>query len=747
MAKTLARSSSAPPLTAQLTASTLVVAALTILFLFAFGLWASARVDDNSIRRQETFVSKWVTEQLKVVPEEQRVITIWDDAVVKARERDQLWLEENVGVWNFDFFGHDRAYVVAANGETIYAMEHGATVSPRPLAEAAPVALPFVELARSEMAILNAGLEDSAAEIAEIAIVDFVQLPEGVAVASVVPIVTSSDRLTQRAGTEFLHIAFQLVDRVLLARLADRYDLSGVEIANDHRAEEDPAGVPILSSAGVELAHIEWMPYRPGADLANEFGPVLGIACVLGIGGVLVLLFRLRRSSTELHASEAQAQFLAFHDSLTGLPNRALFEDRLERAVVAHRRTSALVALHYVDLDRFKNINDSLGHGAGDELVRQVARRLQSVVREADTVARIGGDEFAIIQADLSGDQDAEVMAKRVVELLREEFDLGGEPAHVSASVGIVLSYGPSTSSPEMMRKADIALYEAKNKGRSRFIMFAGDMDDIVRRRRQIEGDLRSALERGTELSVAYQPLFAVDGRSILGAEALVRWTHPVHGNLPPDLFISIAEERGLIEPLGEFVLRQACMTAMGADIPWVAVNVSPIQFRNVRFAQKVFSILADTGLPAHRLQLEITEGALLDQGGQVQSTLSELRAAGIKVALDDFGTGYSSMNYLRRYGVDKLKIDRSFVHQLGLSSDADAIVRAMVTLARSMHIHVTAEGVETHEQFSQLAAIGCNEFQGFLLSKPITASELRTRIRALPENEGQPALPRSAQG
>jgi diguanylate cyclase (GGDEF)-like protein len=739
MATTLARPSS-PPLTVQLTVTTLAVVGLILVCVFAFGFWATTRVDGTSIEKQAEFIAKWVAEQLTVVPEEQRIITIWDDTVVKAREADQLWLEENVGVWNYDFFGHDRVYVVSAGGETIYAMEHGATVPPRPLAEAAPIVLPLVERARSEMAALSAGLDESTSVISDLEVADFVILPEGVAIASVVPIVPATDRLAQATGTEFLHIALQLVDEALLTRLAGRYDLSEVEIVDDHLAASDFVAVPVNDLAGTELAHIQWQPYRPGTDLALEFGPILVLASVVGIGIVLMLLLRLRRSTTELHASEAQAQFLAFHDSLTGLPNRALFEDRLERAVVAHRRTSAIVALHYIDIDRFKNINDTLGHGAGDELVRQVAMRLQSVTRESDTVARIGGDEFAIIQTELRSDQDAEAMAKRVVEVLGQEFDLGGEPAHVSGSVGIVLSYGPSTSSHEMMRKADIALYEAKNKGRSRHIIFAGDMDDIVRRRRQIEGDLRAALEKRDELSVAYQPLFGADGKSILGAEALVRWTHPIHGSLPPDLFISIAEERGLIEPLGEFVLRQACIVAIEADLPWIAVNVSPIQFRNVRFAQKVFSILSDTGLAPDRLQLEITEGALLDQAATVQTTLSQLRTAGIKVALDDFGTGYSSMNYLRRYGVDKLKIDRSFIQQLGASQEADAIVRAMVALARSMHLQVTAEGVETRDQFDHLVAIGVHEFQGFLMSRPMPPGELMRRTE-----EGRPS-PRVAE-
>jgi EAL domain-containing protein (putative c-di-GMP-specific phosphodiesterase class I) len=276
-----------------------------------------------------------------------------------------------------------------------------------------------------------------------------------------------------------------------------------------------------------------------------------------------------------------------------------------------------------------------------------------------------------------------------------------------------------------MLRKADIALYEAKSQGRARYRLFVGDMDDVVRQRRAIERDLRAALSGGRQIGAVYQPLFANGGTKIVGAEALARWDHPVHGTLSPQLFIGIAEERGLIEQLGEHILRQACAFAAKADLPWVAVNVSPIQFRNDRLVERVMAILQETGLPPDRLQLEITEGVLIENQEMANRTIAAFRAQGVRIALDDFGTGYSSMSYLRRYGVDKLKIDRSFIRELGVSADADAIVRAMVSLGRALHMQVTAEGVETVDQRDHLTAIGCHELQGFLLSRPLAGEQL----------------------
>jgi diguanylate cyclase (GGDEF)-like protein/PAS domain S-box-containing protein len=438
--------------------------------------------------------------------------------------------------------------------------------------------------------------------------------------------------------------------------------------------------------------------------LRNPEGQIIGLVCSA-------------RDITERRRTEAHIHFLAYHDSLTGLPNRAQFERDL--AGLAGRAAEGVPAtLVLIDLDRFKHINDTLGHVAGDDLLRQLANRLFQLVGPAGTLARVGGDEFAIL---LSGPAAgaAESMCRAIQLQFGRPFRLFDDPAFITASFGIA-PWQPGSDAFRMLREADIALYEAKARGRSRWEVFAPPMAETVEEKRRIEQDLRRALDVGGELMLEYQPIFAADGRAVAGAEALVRWEHPERGRLAPDIFIGVAEERGLIEKLGEWVLEEACRMLARTTIPWVAVNVSPVELKSRRFVDRVIEQLQQLGIDPTRLQLEITEGVLLDTSEATEAGLTRLRAAGIRLALDDFGTGYSSLNYLRRYNVDKLKIDRSFVGQLGESTDAEVIVRTIIDLARSLNMKVTAEGVATERQRDYLMALGCHELQGYLLSQPL---------------------------
>jgi EAL domain-containing protein (putative c-di-GMP-specific phosphodiesterase class I) len=338
-------------------------------------------------------------------------------------------------------------------------------------------------------------------------------------------------------------------------------------------------------------------------------------------------------------------------------------------------------------------------------------------------VARLGGDEFAIL---LSGPaaRATETIAQSILVQLGRPFQLFGDPAFIGASVGIA-PWRPGAGSEELLREADIALYEAKAHGGAHWQVFANAMSEGLEEQRAIEQDLRQALMAGDQLRLVYQPIFAADGRTVLGAEALVRWLHPERGLLSPELFISVAEERGLIEEIGQWVFEEACRTLAATAVPWLAVNVSPVELRKARFFKRLLAGMAQRGIDPHRLQLEITEGVLLDTTEATERGLQELRAAGIRLALDDFGTGYSSLNYLRRYNVDKLKIDRSFVQQLGQSADAEVIVRTIIDLARSMDMKVTAEGVSSERQRHYLVAKGCHELQGYLLARPLPIEAL----------------------
>ena len=424
---------------------------------------------------------------------------------------------------------------------------------------------------------------------------------------------------------------------------------------------------------------------------------------------------------TERQQAEAKIAHMAHHDALTGLPNRVLFQKRLAQAIARGRRGEACAVL-CLDLDHFKAVNDTLGHPVGDALLRAVTRRLKATVRETDTVARLGGDEFAVVQSKVDVPQDTTVLATRLIEALSAPYDVEGHQVVIGTSIGIALVPADGDDANHVLKCADLALYRAKSDGRSRYRYFEQGMDALMQARRVLEMDLRKALIAG-EFEIYYQPLMTLQSRRICGFEALLRWNHPERGLVPPAEFIPLAEEIGLIVPIGEWVLRRACADAMSwsEDIK-VAVNLSPVQFGNRNLVAEVAAALRLSGLPPHRLELEITETVMLEDTEGTLGTLHALRDLGVSIAMDDFGTGYSSLSYLRRFPFDKVKIDRSFIEGLGQGGDCDAIVRAVTELCRQLGMSTTAEGVETEDQLSLLRDGLCTEAQGYLFSRPLPA-------------------------
>lgn len=424
---------------------------------------------------------------------------------------------------------------------------------------------------------------------------------------------------------------------------------------------------------------------------------------------------------TERRRAESQIIHMAHHDALTGLSNRALLRERLEVAL-AHCSQSPL-AVFCLDLDHFKEVNDTMGHPTGDALLQIVANRLDNCVGETDTVARLGGDEFAVV-AQLS-ESDAGALARRFIEDLSQPYDLNGHRIAIGISIGIALAPKDGVGADALFKNADLALYRAKAERRNTYLFFEPEMGAAAIERHKLDHDLRRALAAG-EFELYYQPICTVDTRRKVGVEALVRWRHPLYGLMSPDKFIPLAEETGLINSLGEFVLRQACADA--AKWPShikVAVNLSAIQFQDPELAPHVAAILAESGLLSRRLELEITESVLLQNSDKHIDTLSKLHALGVSIALDDFGTGYSSLSYLRIFPFDKIKIDRSFVKEMAQMETSAAIVCAVANLGRSLDIITTAEGVETEEQLELLRAAGCTQAQGYLFGRPVPVADV----------------------
>jgi diguanylate cyclase (GGDEF)-like protein/PAS domain S-box-containing protein len=447
------------------------------------------------------------------------------------------------------------------------------------------------------------------------------------------------------------------------------------------------------------------------------------------IGAVIVF-----HDVSAARAMSIQMTHSAQHDLLTGLPNRLLLNDRINQSIAVARRKRKHVAVIFLDLDRLKYINDSLGHAIGDELLRSVSKRLLASVRSSDTVSRQGGDEFVILLSELARPEDAATSAQKLLHSLSAPHLLGGQDLHIDGSIGISVYPADGSDAEMLIKSADTAMHHAKERGRNNFQFFKTDMNLKAVERQSLEGSLRCALER-EEFLLNYQAKVNLETGEITGVEALIRWQQPNRGLVPPAQFVPVAEDCGLILPIGRWVLREACRQARAwqdAGLPplVIAVNVSAVEFRDKDFVEGVRTILSETGLPARYLELELTEGVLMEDAESSASVLQELKAMGVHLAVDDFGTGYSSLSYLRKFPIDTLKIDKSFIHQNSTNTDQSTIVSAVIAMGRSLKLRVVAEGVETLEQLMVLQGLHCDEAQGFYFSRPVAAAQFANLLQ-----------------
>ena len=704
---------------------------ITAAAVLGFVFWSTANIDQRSLERQRSMVSQVIEARRQGIQHDLESVAIWDSAVLNAGLMFNFnWVDINLGRWMHDFFGHDRSAVLDAANAPLYVMENGMSVEPAAFARMAASVMPIVERVRA----VQAQSPGPGEPVQPAAASDFTLVEGKPAIVSAMTIVSDSGALVQAAGAEPIIVAVLFLDDVVANQLNREYLFEAGRFSLVESHDPNRAVHPILSAAGRFIAFFEWERDRPGLLMLRQTGPALVAGFVIAAILVFLLLRQLRRSSLALEAGRRLAEHQAAHDKLTGLPNRMSFDNHLACVLTDRPSPSVHIALLMLDLDRFKQVNDTLGHQAGDELICAVGERIRAVIGPDVMLSRLGGDEFGILAVDQDQPLDVMEVSARIIETIGQPFTLNHFKAHVGASIGIVIAHGGGVEPTELVRKADIALYEAKAGGRNRAVVYEEHMNELLQLQHTIEGELREALRRDDQLSVVFQPLVDQQSRKVIGAEALARWHHPKYGQISPARFIPVAENTGLIEALGDFVLRRAC--ELGATAPGrsIAVNISPTQLRNPRFAHLVFDILHETGMRPLDLELEITESILLDDEHISSQNLRTFRTAGVHIALDDFGTGYSSLSYLKRYPVDRIKIDRSFVSQLADGHVSVAITQAIVTLAHAMDIEVTGEGVETEGQANILGKLGCNTLQGFLFSGGVSPARI-TEIFADPAN------------
>lgn len=691
-----------------------------VILLAGFALTVATRHADARERQYEqTLVGNGLRQRAKEVQTALNPYVIWDEAVIKLDNQfDREWASQNIGASLGGALGYRIVFILDANDAPIYGHVDGKDVASEAYGRYAEQTARLVTEVRH--------IEADPRQVAALRAVhkSRVEVIGGEPVLMTVSLIRPDLKAKARGQHAPLLVTGVPVANSVVKAFSDRFLLQNASIAvvDQSHFKTDTAQVQLSRISDGRRVVLRWTPRKPGEELLRSATPMLGTALVAAVIGAFLLFRITRRAAKKLLLSEAEAKHLALHDPLTGLANRTLFTDRLVHAHALLRRKPGHLGVLCIDLDRFKEVNDTYGHDAGDQLIREVARRLKGICRETDTICRLGGDEFAIIQPDTTP-SGAATLAQRVVDGLSGEVDLTIGRAQLSCSVGVAVVSDGDQGQAELLRQADVALYRAKEAGRGRFAFFEPEMDAALRLRKGLERDLRNALDTDA-LKVAYQPLMDAKG-VMVGVEALARWTHPERGEIAPAIFIPLAESCGLIGAVGSAVFRRACYDSLRWSGLEVSVNVSAIQLSAPGFVDEMVAVLAETGARADVFMLEITETALLKDSDGVHEALRRLKRLGFRLALDDFGTGYASLAYLRRHPIDKLKIDRSFVGSLPGNGESLAVAKAIVSLARSLGLKTTAEGVETQGQLDCLIKLGCAEFQGFLLGRPMSADAI----------------------
>ena len=731
----------------------LVGLGLLLVAVVAYAGWSS---NVKAVERERQLVENALDQSVSRVLDQQKAIAWWDDAVINAQSRPLAvdWLEENVGVYFFETYGHDEVIIVDAENRPIYANVGGALSDPAAayanhqavfdqiITEARTGASgelrrrdrAFVESQGNYSALLGASFGRWAGHIMRVD-----GEPAVVAALSIVPNIDAS--LVQ--GEPHLMLSVVRIDAAFMAEVGGSLLIDDLALSTTPSRDGGVNAEVFRADDGAEMGYLSWTPRRPGRTLLLFILPLVA----LGVAGAglftLLMVQRLKRATVDLADREELSRHQALHDSLSGLPNRHHFVERLQESLdgLVQSRNNGRIVVAYIDVDRFKDVNDTMGHAAGDTLIMGVAERLRSVLAPEDFLARFGGDEFAVMHR--STDLDAvQHLCERLRAAFEAPFDVYGQHIRMTASIGVATAPEHGFSPQELMRHADIALYQGKNQGRDRAMVFCAEMAAEVEQRREVELELQAALD-AEELYLHYQPVVSCTQNRVAGVEALLRWTHATKGPISPAVFVPIAEEAGLMPALGAYVLERAFAEAKRWPDLEISINLSPVQFRHVELVELLEQLIVKHNVEPSRIVLEVTEGVLMESTDRNRQILEAIRALGFKIALDDFGTGYSSLRYLSDFRFDKIKIDRAFVTGINERKRAMTIIQSVVTLGRGLGMGIVAEGVETDAEASVMRLLGVSELQGFWFSAAVPADEIDALVAgfsASPADQREPA-------
>jgi diguanylate cyclase (GGDEF)-like protein len=710
------------------------------MLLLAIIVYAGTAANKSATDRERTLLQNALNRGIARALNEQKSVAWWDDSVTKITDTniDLTFTDSNFGVFLTETYGQDEVYILNGENKPLYAFTGGARAEPSAYEHRAKSFAPVVDEVRSgNHANLKSHPDAFGEEQRDYnvlgAVLDvakwaghILSIDDKLAVVAAITIVPNQD-MTLLKGNPNILVTVTYIDDAYVAAMGRSLLLDNLTISPQQKQLGSTVSEPFEGDDGTHAGYLSWTTQQPGRVLLSIILPMVAIGVIAVAFLAAGMLRRLKKSSDELADRELQSRHDARHDALSGLPNRMHFADEL-RNTLNGLAADTYVLVAYVDIDRFKDVNDTLGHHAGDELIKAVARRLASMMRAENMLARYGGDEFAIYWVS-HGSSSANALADRIKSAFASRFKVEGQSLRVTASAGIAIASGEGATAEDLLRQADIALYEAKLQGRDRAVVFSADMANRVEERLAIENDLRSAID-ADQLRLNYQPIISCETGEIYGVEALLRWRHPDRGEMSPGAFIPIAEQSGLMPALGEWVLRRAMKDAALWPNLQISVNLSPVQFRQDGLEALLQRLVREYGVDPHQFVLEITEGVLMESNDRTSRTLDALHAMGFKTALDDFGTGYSSLAYLCNFRFNKIKIDRAFVNGMSKSESYNKIVNAVISLGKGLGMEIVAEGVETETQVDVMTALGCTELQGFFFSKPREVADLTALLK-----------------